>query len=150
MELPWKQSGTGQYKTSDPHTFYIFWVEKFNREFLICFLFNALNTINSKLKHLNTELQCPAVYTYSEKIYLFERQKKKFKNQFEVFSTNCAISKSRQATGIGNCIIIVHTLCHAEMITAVRQKSFLLHNRIIYANINFMIERKESSCPPNV
>lgn len=65
-------------------------------EILICRLLNALNTNDSKLKHLNANLQCPAVHTYSKNSYLFKQRRKKIqkfkkkiiKKQFEVFATN--------------------------------------------------------------
>lgn len=51
-------------------------------EVLICLL-DALNTNNSKLKHLNAYLQRPAVHTYSRNICLFkQRRKKKIKKSF--------------------------------------------------------------------
>lgn len=45
--------------------------------FLICCLLNALNTNDSKLKHLNANLQCPAVHTYFKNIYLFKQRRKR-------------------------------------------------------------------------
>jgi len=70
-------------------------------EILICLL-NALNTNDSKSKHLNADLQRPAVHTSFRNIYLFkQRRKEKFQkifffflkqktlqNQFAAFSTN--------------------------------------------------------------
>lgn len=52
-------------------------------EVLICLL-DALNTNNSKLKHLNAYLQRPAVHAYSRNICLFkQRRKKKSRNLFK-------------------------------------------------------------------
>lgn len=95
-------------------------------EVLICLL-DALNTNNSKLKHLNAYLQRPAVHAYSRNICLFKQRRKKnqeiffknlFKNskkkKFKVFSTNWAVSKSLRPARVRTCTISVYIWCHAK------------------------------------